>query len=396
MRTVYNVRALTSQNALKANDQKFSNATVRLSTGKKINSSKESPAGLALSRRINSQIQSMKQSTNNTSDGVNIVQTIDGVLGEVQAMLQRMNELAVKASTDTLQSEDRAYIQKEISNLKSEIQRVSKTTQFNGQPLLDGTFDKKGYATIGGATDKDISIATYSDGLAAGKYTISGLAVDLMSDNDQRNDAYEDGAKQLDPKTLDYSALDVRDEKGNSIIKPGQTGVNVSITGNQISIRNDKGDSITLQANRKLTASEDITADLTDAGPLRMQQGVNEGQTVDLKIPAISLMNLGIRFTDCSNADWAREGIGEIKGAIDFVSRLRSDLGAVQNRMEHRMKSLGVNEENMTSAYSNIMDADMAKEMTEYSSLQVMNQAEISMLAQANQRPDQILQMLGN
>lgn len=129
-------------------------------------------------------------------------------------------------------------------------------------------------------------------------------------------------------------------------------------------------------------------------GPMTLQIGANEGQTIDLRIPELSLLNAGIKKTDVSTAEGAKKAIDEIKGAIAYVSQMRSRMGAYQNRLEHTETRLATSDENITAAYSRIMDTDMAEEMTEYTNLQVVTQAATSILAQANERPSQMLQLL--
>ena len=137
-----------------------------------------------------------------------------------------------------------------------------------------------------------------------------------------------------------------------------------------------------------------VNMELTSMGPMTLQIGANEGQTIDLRIPELSLLNAGIKKTDVSTAEGAKKAIDEIKGAIAYVSQMRSRMGAYQNRLEHTETRLATSDENITAAYSRIMDTDMAEEMTEYTNLQVVTQAATSILAQANERPSQMLQLL--
>ena len=184
MRVNYNVSAMVAQNALANNDKKVNDSLGRLSSGLKIVGAKDNPSGLAMSRRMNAQIKAMQKANDSSSDGINIIKTADGVLGEIHSILQRMNELADKAATGTLQDIDRQYIQDEISNLKQEIQRISDTTEFNGQNLLDGTFDYRGYATVGGTTHSTIKVATFSQEMDTGNFQITGLKVKLIDETD--------------------------------------------------------------------------------------------------------------------------------------------------------------------------------------------------------------------
>lgn len=137
-----------------------------------------------------------------------------------------------------------------------------------------------------------------------------------------------------------------------------------------------------------------LDIEVTDVGPMRLQIGANEGQVLAVEIPPVSLRNMGIENIDVSTQEGAKSALSKMDGAISFVSHVRGKLGAYQNRLESTMNSLDVSEENMTAAYSRLMDVDMAEEMTQYTTNQVLTQAGTSMLAQANERPSQVLQLL--
>ena len=170
MRINYNVSAMLSNNALANSDKKLAASLQRLSTGLKVNRAKDNPAGLAMSKRMNAQIEGVNMASQNSSDGISVIEIADGALSEVADMLQRMNELCVKAANGTATTGDREIIQKEIDQLKTEIGRVSKTTQFNGQNLLDGSFGRKGFAD-----DARVKVSEISDDVPAKQYKISSL-----------------------------------------------------------------------------------------------------------------------------------------------------------------------------------------------------------------------------
>ncbi len=415
MRVNYNVSAMIAQNALSVNDKKFTASTGRLSSGKKINNAKDNPSGLAMSRRMNAQIRGIQEAKKNSGNAINAIKTADGALSEIHEMLQRMNELADQAANGTLQKNDREYIQQEIAQLKEEINRVRNNTQFNGQNLLDGTFGKKTYSALGAyglgygdTTDPKIKVLEVKGVDAYENLCIVGIKTKLRNDTDperiQRDKAIDDDNHELDPEfdlgslSATYFESETHASKGN--VFSGQ--IMTEVYGDCVRLYDAEGTSITLQIDRKVNASEYIHVNIPDNGNffakgrygMAAQTGSNEGQLLNIEIPDVSLSYLGIRFTDVSDESWAREAINDVKRAINKVSEIRSDLGAYQNRLEHTVSSLEVNEENMTSSYSTIMDTDMAEEMTEYSTLQVMTQAGISMLAQANQRPADLLQLL--
>lgn len=450
MKVNYNISAMISNNNLRINDNKLSESTGRLSTGLKINKAKDNPAGLAMARRMNAQIKSLQVANDSAKDGVNVIQTADGVLSEMHGILQRMNELTVKAANGTMMTVDRQYIQDEILQLKDEIQRIADTAEFNGQRIFDGTFDYRGYATdMSGATNPAVSV-NYYDEIPAAKYRTN-----LGS--------------QLSEKVYPYASLLGYDKNTNTL---SHTGGNISdligteitltntekstdtitmkitkISGDIIKMENDKGQALDMKIQ---TANPgDIMVDLTGIGAMTVQVGANEGQVIDVRVPKVSLSTLGIFNTDvtykrfgedfaetwkaetadewrnnnpagmgksddeimaelgyhtpeevrgAAMADYGQKAsqmsISEVKDALAYVSKIRSRLGSYQNRLEQTESNLDVMEENMTASYSQLMDVDMAEEMTSYSTANVLSQAGISILAQANERPSQALQLL--
>ena len=375
MKINYNVSAMIANNALTLNDNKLADSLQKLSSGMKIANAKDNPSGLAMARKMNAQIESLKTAGDSTNDGISIVETADGVLSEVQEMLQRMNELAVKASNGTMTSVDRGVVQEEISQLKQEVTRVAQTTQFNGQNILDGSFDLKGYATVGGATDTNVKVSSYSDQVTSGSVAINGL---LCSYNATTNTLSGAAVTSISANGKTYNASDLT----------------VTSAGDIVTLSAKDGMSIQLQVDKLLTGTQTCNLELTGKGTMSVQVGANEGQTLDMRIPEISLSNMGITNTDVSSGDSAKEAINQIKDGLQYISDVRSRLGAYQNRLEHTDNSLDITTENMTSAYSRIMDVDMAEEMTVYSTQQVLSQAGTSMLAQANKRPSEVLQLL--
>ena len=172
MKINYNSSAIIANNSLKMNDKKLTISLERLSSGYKINSAKDNAAGLAISRRMNAQIKGLKVASQDAKDGTSVIEIADGALSEVHDILQRMNELAVKAANGTLNDEDREACQQEIDSLAEEIDRIGETTEYNGQQLFTGKFDYKGYTT-----DKEIKVDYYSDYVDTGVYKLDLGAV---------------------------------------------------------------------------------------------------------------------------------------------------------------------------------------------------------------------------
>ena len=394
MRINYNTQAMRANNALNVADKSLSASLRRLSSGLKLNSSKDNPSGYAIARRMNTQISGVGIATNNANTGINIIETADGALTEIHEMLQRMNELAVKGAHGVLTTVDRSMLQEEMKHLKEEVERVARDTEFNGQPLLDGSFDLKGY------TDNlNAKVAYYSDDVLSRVYTLDELKI-----------VYDkDGNIDIGNSTFKPSATDSGFPEGAKISKA---------TDNTITITDDRGFELSLDITATpvpLTdpTTGDITGyevefladptagreyalsiDITGIGAMDMQIGANEGQSLAIRIPTISLRRMGIENADVSTQEKSDKAITEVRNAIMYVSNVRSRLGAYQNRLEHTVNNLDITTENMTSSYSRIMDTDMADEMTRYTTQQILSQASVSMIAQANERPSQVLQLL--
>ena len=380
MKVNYNVSAMIANNALQTSDNKLSASIARLSSGLKISSAKDNPSGLAMARRMNAQIESLKTANDSTNDGISIIETADGVLGEIQDMLQRMNELSIKSSNGTLTDDDRATIQEEMDQLKQEVTRISETTEFNGKTLLDGSYDLTGYATVNGTTDSKISVSSYSDSVVPGASTITGLKCTYTDTDDVANTLSDVSITSITSGGKEYSIA-----AGN---------LTVSTDADIITFMGTDGFMLQMQVDESLATATNVALDLTGNGAMSVQVGANEGQRLDIRIPTISLANLGITNADASTKDLATASIDAIKSGLSYVSEVRSRLGAYQNRLESTDSSTDTTTENMTSAYSRIMDTDMAEEMTTYSTEQVLSQAGISILAQANDRPSEVLQLL--
>lgn len=362
MRINYNVSAMLSNNALANNDSRLADSLERLSSGLKINHAKDNPAGLALAKRMNAQIVGLSTASENANDGVSVIEIADGALSEVADMLQRMNELCVKAANGSLGDEDRQVIQDEIAQLKEEVDRVAETTEFNGQKLLNGEFERKGYCN-----ESDIRVSYCGPDVPAGKYVIGTL--DLTKD-----------------------PVEVSDTSGFPDGYP--VGYTAKLKDDLLTIKGKDGFELQLDMTDAGSSYKNVEIEVTDIGSLRLQIGANEGQTLDVSIPAMTARNMGIEKLDVTTEESAKYGIEQVKGGIQFVSRMRGRLGASQNRLESTINSLDISSENMTAAYSRIMDVDMADEMINYTTNQVLTQAGTSMLAQANERPSQVLQLL--
>ena len=375
MKINFNASAAIANNALTRNDNKLAASLGKLSSGYKITHAKDNPSGLAMAKRMNAQIAGVSVATDNAGDGISVIEIADGTMSEIHDMLQRLNELSVKASTGTLTEQDREIINNEAQQLKEEIDRISGEAEFNGQKILDGSFDLKGY------TDNvAVKVAYYGDEVKAGQYQVADLKIGTDKDGDL------DSAR---------SSVTITGPGGQTVAGAKISGVD----GNIATITGDNGFELKLEI-RSGIQKDDVTTvnnfkmELAGFGAMDTQIGANEGQQLGIRIPRISCLNMGIESLDLTTAEGATKAIDQVDAAIKYVSEARSRIGAYQNRLEHTVSSLDITSENMTAAYSRIMDTDMAEEMTEYTTLQVLSQASTSMLAQANERPSQVLQLL--
>lgn len=373
MKVNSNIQAMFAQSILSANEEKMAKSTQKMSSGYKLNRAMDNPAGMAITNRMRAQLSSLERATKNSKNAINAIQTAEGALSEIESMLQRMNELSIQGSNGTMSSSDRLAIQEEVDQLVSEINRISKNTTYNSQNLLDGTQDLKAFS----GSSKDISVRNYNELMDVGKYKISVGAGGLVTS------LTKDGA------TIDIAAQEVVE----FVDKDGNT------TGYSTKIHTANGAELTFETKGDSGAT-DVELDITGYGGMKIQVGAEEGQEIQVVIPEVSLRTLnfvdldGNRTLDLRTEEGATKAISQIASAIDYVSAARSKLGAYQNRIENTVTNLDVTTENLTESYSTIKDIDMAEGMVEYTTLQVLIQAGTSMVAQANEQPQQALQLL--
>ncbi len=350
----HNITAMNSNRMLGLTTSAQAKSTERLSSGYKINRAADDAAGLAISEKMRRQIRGLTQASANAQDGISTVQTAEGALAEVQDMLQRMNELAVKGENGTLTTSDRASIQSEIGQLMSEIDRVQSTTTFNEMNLLDGSFIKGLQVGAEAGQHINISIANMS---------MAGLAHNIDNKLYTKVTFRNLTAGQVTGTMSTYKQSQLTQSKANVIIGSMTTGsVNTWST---------------INTDTNTYNSATLTSDM-----------------------ATKIMNTFMRL-DAGNADSVATALdfnslnAFIKGALSLVSQQRSDLGAIQNRLEHTINNLDNIVENTTSAESAIRDTDIATEMVKYSNNSILQQAGTSMLSQANQGNQLALSLLG-
>ena len=454
----HNLTAMNSNRMLGLTTASQAKSTEKLSSGYKINRAADDAAGLSISEKMRKQIRGLTQASLNAQDGISAVQTAEGALTEVHDMLQRMNELAVKASNGTNSEDDRGYIQDEIDQLVKEIDRVSETTKFNETYLLkgDGTATREVTKTTPAQEAVDVK-AEYVSGkgvdnvalkngktLAAnavwyekGKTTaITADDIDKLFEVKNGNVVLKEGVElfdaaadsatdfgaQLTANKVDNTAVQGVFEVGSSKVSTANDGsALVDAAGLNALFNTDGSIKTKFYAQKtdgswaevgaeqvakfiKVTPGQEAVAagtkteteTYTKALTLSLHVGAdgNDDNKISLDIESMSAEGIGVKGLDVSTEDAATKSIETLKASIQKVSTQRSALGAIQNRLEHTINNLDNVVENTTSAESQIRDTDMATEMVKYSNNNILAQAGQAMLAQSNQANQGVLSLL--
>ena len=374
-----NYLALVSQSHLQKSQSALGTAIERLSSGLRINSAKDDAAGFAIAERFLSNIRGLSQVARDTSDGVSLAQTAQGALSATNDSLQRMRELAVQAGNGTLSSADREKLQKEFEQLSGEVDRVAKSTAFNGQKLLDGSF----------------SAATFQVGPSAGdNVTVGGMAntqVDSLGQSAYASAQVAVDAAKKDSLQADLAAGDV------TLTITGADGKNyTSVMQQDSSLSADEALGKFVATVNQRSADTGVTAFLSqDGSSLEYRASVDPGQDpTNVAIAATgsngfaasgqAQQTQGLRGIDLSSQAGAWEGLQRIDSAIDTVSRSRATLGAVQNRFESAIANISIQNENAVQSRGRMVDANFAKEISNQTRAMILQEMGVAMQAQAN------------
>lgn len=442
----HNLGAMNANRNMNINAGAASKSMEKLSSGLRINKAGDDAAGLAISEKMRGQIRGLDQASANSQDAISLLQTGEGALNETTSILQRMRELAVQGSSDTLNSNDRGQIQKEMDQLVQETDRIGNNTEFNTKKLLNGGANVSGTVSgvtpaaisiVGGNGDtKAASVVVLATTVAATKATDAGtvdlsagvlgadssIIVNGTSFSFTSGDTIDNVLKTINDAgvgvtaTTDGTNLSLTSSNVGSAAKftvAGATadfvglasanGTDASVTftsgatkftaiGDKVTIQDGTAKGLEIKVNASALGGATATVDAN--GTLAFQIGANEGQMLNVGIADMRSAALGTAGVQVTDAATATAAITTIQTAIDTVSSERSKLGAYSNRLEHTIANLGTASENMTSAESRIRDVDMAKEMSTFSKNNILSQAAQAMLAQANQQPQQVLQLL--
>ena len=391
MRINQNTMALNAYRNLSTTNTAMGKSLEKLSSGFRINRAADDAAGLVISQGLRAQVSGLKQATRNAQDGISVVQTAEGALNEVQNMLNRMRDLAVQAAnTGTNDTAARTAAQAEITQLSAEITRISSSTKFGQQALLDGNFGvtaavKTGFSSGGSVTlaaDATFTIAVNGDPavtatLKAGTYSGAQYAAHMQSAIRTALTAGTVAQQGLaDKVTVDSTTVG--------------SGFALSVRGAFAA-----GQNVTLAdgTNTPLATLGMVGAGTAAAGSGGVfQVGANSGETLNVTLASVSATGLGVSALDVVGA--ASAAITSIDSAITSVSSTRGSLGAIQNRFESTIANLQVSVENLSASESRIRDTDMAQEMTNFTRTQILQQAGTAMLAQANAAPQTVLRLL--
>ena len=383
-----NVAAIGAQRNLNVTGAKMGKALERLSSGLRINRAADDAAGLSISEGMRSQIRGLRQGSRNAQDGVSMIQTAEGALTETHSLLQRMRELTVQAANSTLGTADRTAIGSEIQTLKSEIDNIATRTKFNGQSLLTGalsTTQTGGTAAVGAVlttgANAVISEVDVSSAKAGATYTFTNVSgVVRLSNN-------------LDSVLIDVTPDATIGADGTMSLSFAGAGHNIKLTLSGAAAKT--GANVATDLNT-------LTITTGGSGAANFRVGADVGQDIavtfsDNRTTALGTTTIASLVTDDQNVSTVAKAnalLTSIDQGIATVSANRAKLGAAQNQVEAAINSLGVAVENMSASESRIRDADVAEVSTELVTRQIMQQAGVAVLSQANTSSQSVLSLL--
>jgi flagellin len=374
-----NVMSMNAQRNLTQSAGALATSMQRLSSGLRVNSAKDDAAGLAISERMNAQVRGLNVAARNANDGISLAQTAEGSLGKVGDMLQRMRELAVQASNATNGQTDRDALNSEVTQLKAEIQRVAEQTSFNGTKLLDGSFSSQQFQ-VGANAGETITVSSIANAQLDQLGGTTNIATASVAASSLTGFATAISAGGVTINGVDIGAIPASGsagERANALVSAinqvsGQTNVGASYdnaTG-QISLRSASADILVAGSTDDAAVAGFANATIT-ATP-----------------------TTGIAGLNVSSFNNAQTAMVQIDQALQSINTSRANLGAIQGRFENAVASINVTSENLSAARGRIVDADFAKETSNLSRSQILQQAGTAMVAQANQAPQGVLSLL--
>ncbi|MDD9180181.1 MULTISPECIES: flagellin [Aliivibrio] len=371
-----NVSAMTAQRYLNNATNDLNNSMERLSSGTKINSAKDDAAGLQISNRLTAQTRGLDVAMRNANDGISIAQTAEGAMNESTNILQRMRDLSIQAANGSNSDQDRASIQEEVHALSDELNRIAETTSFGGRRLLNGTFGESAFqigANAGEAILIELTSVRADDSRMGGQRFVSenGKSASWNVEAGKSDMKLEFTTQKGEAVSIDINA------KAGDDIEELATYIN----GQSDKISASVGDEGKLQL---FVAEPSIQGELAVSGNLASELGLAGGAGIKATVDKLDVTSVGD----------AQVSIGVIDSALAYIDRERADLGAKQNRLGHSINNLSNIQENVSASNSRIKDTDFAKETTNMTKAQILQQSSTSILAQAKQLPNAALTLL--
>ena len=400
MRINTNLNAMTALNSATKNTALAGSSMEKLSSGLKINKAADNATGLAISEKMRSQIRGLDQASQNTQDGISVVQTAEGAIEEVGNIVQRMRELAVQGANETNTGSDRAKISEELTQLHEEIDRIAESTQFNGKDLLNGTNTVRVENGHDITKDAKIEKVEIQDGFDFEDFKNTELKIKTTTSTANQNK----GPKiEIDASTADT---------GYGIAAEGLGNDGKLKQGSVVTITDSNGKNIKFTVKDEIDATNaavkigdtKVTTENISGKQISLQVGANtsDSQTLKVKIENVSTKSLGLdgdiitkmAKEGTKGTEAANEMIDSLDKALERVNTSRANLGAMQNRLETTASNLTTSNENLTAAESRIRDVDVAEEMMNLSKLNLINQAAQAMMSQAKSQPEGVMQLL--
>jgi flagellin len=377
-----NILSLTAQRNVASNEANLGTAIERLSTGLRINSAKDDAAGLAISERFTSQIRGQTIAERNANDAISFSQVAEGALGVISNALQRIRELAVQSLNDSNTAENRASINEEVQQLVEEVARVADGTTFNGRSILDGSIGTLNFQ-VGAERGQTLGISGVNATASELKnvFKVAEGTVDLVNSfpTGLADLTLKGGAPGSEVVTFDLSDASDADDVVQIINdKMSDTGIQASLnTDGELELADASGNSFTIGG----TAATITALGLDDGAstPVQVAQTDDERAVADISV---------------TTRDGANSALAVLDTAIYQVTSKRANLGAIQNRLENVIEVLSTSRENLSEARSRIRDADYAAETANLTRAQILQQAGLSSLAQANAAPQSVLSLL--
>ena len=389
-----NVNSLTAQRNLSTSQSSLSTSLQRLSSGLRVNSAKDDAAGLAIAERLNSQVRGLNVASRNANDGISLSQTAEGALGKVTDSLQRIRELAVQSANATNSADDRKALQNEVSQLRDEIDRVAKTTTFNGTKLLDGSLAGATFQ-VGAGAGENITVAALTNSTSAklssvnyGKSDITGISTGSVA----TLTAIAANTLKISVGGTEYQLADVKAAtSGDERLGQVAEAINrrTADTGVTAFLSKQTDGSYSLKLRTGTLDSSGAAAAVTTGGFTVATTGIADGS-----VTVTAATSAGLDSLTVATAEDSYLAIKNVDDALKQVNSARATLGAVQSRFETAVSNIAIQSENTSAARGRIVDADFATETANLSRAQVLQQAGTAIVAQANQLPQQVLQLL--